>query len=119
MRGRFFATLKKVGNQVGIPLPEPHEMELLDTGRSNLLEQLTALRTEQGGAEPDLRRALAPLCQSAPVQHRHLLLRRIARSGKQDWQVLTVPGEVARYRRLLRRPATPRGNALSILTEDS
>lgn len=119
LRGRFFTTLKKVGNQVGISLPEPHEIELLETGRSNLLEQLIALRTEQGGAEPDLRRALAPLCKSVPAQHRHLLLRRIARLSKQDWQVLTVPGEVSRYRRLLRRPVAPHSNALLTLSEES
>lgn len=118
LRSRFFAALKKVGNQVGIPLPEPHEMELLDIGRSNLLEQLIALRTEQGGTEPDLRRALTPLRNSASAQHRHLLLRRIARLGKEGWQVLTCPGEVSRDRYFLRRPVTPRGNALSILTEE-
>ena len=118
LRSRFFAALKKVGNQVGIPLPEPHEMELLDIGRSNLLEQLIALRTEQGGAEPDLRRALTPLRNAAPARNRHLLLRRIARLGKEGWQVLTCPGEVSRDRYFLRRPVTPRGNALSILTEE-
>lgn len=119
LRGRFFVTLKKVGNQVGITLPEPHEMELLETGRSNLMEQLIALRTEHGGEEPDLRRALRHLCKSGPAKHRHLLLRRMARLSKQDWQVLTVPGEVARYRRLIRRPVVPHSNALLTLTEES
>lgn len=115
LRGRFFATLKRVGNQVGIALPEPHEMELLDTGRSNLLELLIALRDEQGGVEPDLRRVLSLLCKSATVQHRHLLLRRITRLGKQDWQLLTGPGEVTNHRRLLRRPPTPYAQALALL----
>lgn len=61
LRGRFFGELKRVGDIVGIPLPEPHEVELLELGRSNLLEQLVALRKQEGREELDIRRALVSL----------------------------------------------------------
>jgi len=47
LRGRFFGELKRAGDTVGIPMPEPHEVELLAPGRSNLLERLVALREER------------------------------------------------------------------------
>jgi len=65
LRGRFFGELKRAGDAVGIPLPEPHEVELLEPGRSNLLEQLVALREKEGRDELDLRLALISLSEKA------------------------------------------------------
>ncbi len=44
MRSRFFTELRRVGQAVGIALPEPHEIDLLDPARSNLVDRLIALR---------------------------------------------------------------------------
>lgn len=112
LRGRFFATLKKVGNQVGIPLPEPHEMELLETGRSNLLEQLTTLREQQGGREPDLRQELTLLMKPGVAQHQASLLRRIPRTSL---DLLVAEGELLNRAELLRRPQAPISASLADL----
>ncbi len=79
LRGRFFGELKRVGAAVGIPLPEPHEIDLLEPGRSNLLEQLVALREQAGGAAPDTRLALSGLCRPGLARRHPLLTRRTPR----------------------------------------
>jgi len=76
LRSRFFGELKRIGDAVGIALPEPHEVELLEPGRSNLLEQLLALREKEGREEPDVRLMLASLRKKGEAARRLALLRR-------------------------------------------
>lgn len=75
LRGRFFGELKRAGDAVGMALPEPHEVDLLEPGRSNLLEQLVALRTQAGRDEPDRRQALGRLRKKGQVVSRLWLVR--------------------------------------------
>jgi GTP-binding protein EngB required for normal cell division len=118
LRSRFFTELKRVGDLVGVPLPEPHEIELLDPGRSNLLEQLVALREREGNPEPDLRLILAPLAQPGEPQHRPLLLRRTERAPLlKALAVLSQPAEARNARHLLRRTEhAPLLKALGVLS---
>jgi len=104
LRTRFFAQLKQVGNQVGIALPEPHEVELLGNGQSHLLEKLAALRQKQGDAEPDAHQALACLRQSGVASQRLQLLRRAGRMDTHALTALLQPGKAAHKQHLLRRP---------------
>ena len=113
LRGRFFQELKRAGDAVGIALPEPQEMELLELGRGNLLEVLTTLREQRGEPEPDMRQALQALRQKTPEpQHRALLLRRMPRIRQ---PLLQDSGTPARRAQLLRRHRPPATPALAVL----
>lgn len=103
LRSRFFGELKRAGDSVGIPLPEPHEVELLELGRSNLLEQLIALREKEGRDEPDNRMVLASLCEVREAKHRPLLTRRLAHSLIDTLTMLREPGEASNRPLLIRR----------------
>lgn len=107
LRGRFFGELKRVGDTVGIPLPEPHEVELLEPGRSNLLERLVALREQEGRDEPDMRLALGRLREKGEAMHRPLLTRRLARKPLDTLAALGRQGQAAHRQMLLRRLTTP------------
>lgn len=115
LRSRFFAELKRAGDAVGIPLPEPHEVELLEPGRSNLFAQLVALREQSGDPEPDMRLALSALQKKGAAMHRPLLTRRQPRKFHDSLAALRRPGAAARRPALLRRPATPLHSALQLL----
>lgn len=115
LRGRFFGELKRTGDTVGIPLPEPHEVELLEPGRSNLLERLVALREQEGREEPDMRLALTSLREDGEATHRPRLTRRLARPTLDILTALRVPGEATHRPMLLRRPATSISHALKAL----
>jgi GTP-binding protein EngB required for normal cell division len=117
LRGRFFSELKRAGDAVGIPLPEPHEVELLEPGRSNLLERLVALREQSGGDEPDMRLALTDLREKGEAMHRPLLTRRLSRESHDTLAVLRGLGDAAHRPALLRRPATPISRALKLLQD--
>ena len=106
LRGRFFSELKRTGDAVGIPLPEPHEVELLEPGRSNLLERLVALREKDGREEPDMRQALSALRDKSKTAHHAPLLRRSLRSHTRNLSQLRQPNEAMQQPRLIRRPPT-------------
>ncbi|MDD2882847.1 MAG: SUMF1/EgtB/PvdO family nonheme iron enzyme [Rhodoferax sp.] len=53
LRQRFFGQLKSVGDTVGIALPEPAEIDLLDNEGVSLLELFIEQRTQQGQSAPD------------------------------------------------------------------
>jgi hypothetical protein len=116
LRTRFFAELKQVGDRVGVALPEPHEIDLLDEGRSNLLALLVALREKKGEEAPDMRAALIALRRAGEAQNRPLLVRRAPRDHRMALDVLRKPGDAAHRRRLLRQPERPLREALRILT---
>lgn len=115
LRSRFFRELKRAGDCVGIPLPEPHEVELLEPGRSNLLEQLVALREQEGREEPDMRLALGSLRKEGEAMHRPVLIRRQARAFVDALAALRQPGDAVHRLMLLRRSATPMRRALKLL----
>lgn len=115
LRGRFFGELKRAGDSVGIPLPEPHEMELLEPGHSNLLERLVALRRQESRDEPDARLLLAGLREPGEAVCRPLLTRRLPRQPLDTLTALRELGKAMRRPLLLRRPATPMSHALKPL----
>jgi GTP-binding protein EngB required for normal cell division len=144
LRGCFFGELKRAGDTVGIPLPEPHEVELLEPGRSNLLERLVALREQEGRKEPDIRLALtrlredgaathgplltrrlpreprailSALCGPGDATHRPLLTRRLPREPLDSLAALRRPGDAAHRPLLLRRPAKHMHRALKLLQD--
>jgi GTP-binding protein EngB required for normal cell division len=117
LRGRFFGELKRAGDTVGIPLPEPHEVELLEPGRSNLLERLVALREQAGREEPDMRLALTSLRKKGEVKNRPLLTRRFPRNALATLAALRGPGDATHRLVLLRRPTTPMSSALKQLQD--
>ncbi|CBL44888.1 Hypothetical protein HDN1F_13050 [gamma proteobacterium HdN1] len=79
LRGRFFGELKRAGDAVGIPLPEPHEIELLESGDSKLLDLLVSLREKEGCQEPDMRLALRDLRKRVVTERSAGLMRRLIR----------------------------------------
>jgi len=115
LRSRFFGELKRAGNAVGIPLPEPHEVELLNPGRSNLLEQLVLLREREGQPEPDIRLALSALRKGGEAAHRPRLIRREDRDIGAALVSLRRAGEATHWLKLLRREKPAIAEALKIL----
>ncbi len=114
LRSRFFSELKKVGDIVGIPLPEPHEVELLAAGRSNLLEQLATLREREGDEAPDLQLVLTCLRTAGEARQRTTLIRRSDSLGK-SLQLLQQLGEAAYWRQRLHHSNPISANALKSL----
>lgn len=117
LRGRFFCELKRAGDTVGIPLPEPHEVDLLEPGRSNLLEQLVALREKEGREEPDMRLVLKGLREVGEARNCQVLVRRVIPDAGKALATLRAPGEVTRRQLLVRRRLTSVSNALKLLQE--
>jgi GTP-binding protein EngB required for normal cell division len=76
---QFFNNLKRVGDKVGIALPEPDDIELLDGGCGNLLDMLIATRERLGGQIPDARQQLRALTQPDICSNQFRLLRQPSR----------------------------------------
>jgi hypothetical protein len=76
LRGQFFIQLKTIGDRVGIPLPEPAEIELIDIQGLDLLGLLRKEREQRGLKANDYR---------------------------QHWRVLTAKASPSNLPRLLRR----------------
>lgn len=114
LRTRFFAELKRVGHAVGMVLPEPHEVDLLEMERSNLLDALVALREQAQQPEPDVLQPLTVLRQKGPVRHRARLLRRAPQPHRASLAALMAPAEAIHRAYLLRR--TPRAREIELAT---
>ena len=64
LRHQFFSRLKTIGNHVGIPLPEPSELDLIDHAPGfDLLQALRQLREAEGKPLPDEPATLRELAQ--------------------------------------------------------
>ena len=64
LRHQFFSRLKTIGNHVGIPLPEPSELDLLDHAPGfDLLQALRQIREAEGKPLPDEPATLRELAQ--------------------------------------------------------
>jgi GTP-binding protein EngB required for normal cell division len=90
LQKRFFAQLKKVGDQVGIALPEPDELELLELKTVDLLGMLRKLREQSGKPEPDVPAALRALMTAEPATRVPQLLRRTSAQYLDVLQQLAV-----------------------------
>lgn len=79
LQGRFFTELKAIGDRVGIPLPEPDAISLLDLGSINLSGMLGQLAEEWGLSTREYDPALwSPFARDLPLANLALLLRRDA-----------------------------------------
>lgn len=91
-RGRFFSTLSEVGKTVGIALPEPEEMELIDIGGEPRLREVFAAVGEQvKKPAPIPPSVLAQLTTPCAVSSHATLLRRVKRSEIAPLTSLTQP----------------------------
>jgi len=63
LRHRFFGELKAIGDHVGIPLPEPSELDLLPEQGFDLLQTLRRQRETEGKAPPEEPASLRELAQ--------------------------------------------------------
>lgn len=63
LRHRFFGELKAIGDHVGIPLPEPSELDLLPEQGFDLLQALRRQREAEGKAPPEEPASLRELAQ--------------------------------------------------------
>lgn len=61
LRQRFFGELKAIGDAVDIALPEPSEIDLLETQGTELLKLLKKQREQEGRSAPDEPQALRDL----------------------------------------------------------
>ncbi len=103
LQRRFFAELKAIGAAVGMALPEPHELELIELAPSPLLELLIAAREQAGAQAPDTRLWLPGLRQPGVARRRGHLLRRQARNAADALVPLTEPAPARHLPQLLRR----------------
>ncbi len=118
LRNRFFTELAQIGQAVGVALPQPHEIDLIDIGgEPRLRAYLAALAQQPAGATPAsapasaaahasqiqaLHRALHVLRQPAAPTHAPGLLRR-QRLAPTALAALRQPATPTHAPRLLRR----------------
>lgn len=115
LRQRFFNELARVGKAVGVPLPEPKEIELMDIGGEPRLRALFAALAQAArpSQTPDdlaaqekqrhaLTKALAPMLAAGDLPARPSLLRRMA-APLSALAVLSLPTPARDINRLLRR----------------
>lgn len=81
LQNDFFTELKKIGEQVGIPMPEPSELELLDIRGVDLLGMLRELRKADGKAETDYSHLWRALTTVETPTNINRLLRRTANTS--------------------------------------
>lgn len=65
---RFFKTLKSIGDQVGITLPEPDELSFIDNTETNLSQLLSTLRETHGREKIDVSLIIHDLQAAYPIQ---------------------------------------------------
>ncbi len=76
LRSRFFTELAQAGKAVGVPLPEPHEIELIDIGgEPRMCAWFAKLVKKDDKKKAALQKSLAALCRDAEVREREKLLR--------------------------------------------
>ena len=75
LRNQFFKNLKAIGDKVGIPLPEPEELDLVDVQAVDLLALLRSAREARKQPTPDYRHCWAALAQTGQPPNRAHLLR--------------------------------------------
>lgn len=107
LRQTFFAQLKAIGARVGIALPEPSELDLLDLAPVDVLGLLREARAARGTAEPDYQRQWAALTVKGDCQNTARLLRRPLDAARVSG-LLAQPDPAANIPRLLRRPLDAR-----------
>ncbi len=102
LRQRFFKALKQIGDVVGIPLPEPEDIDLIDVEPVDLLALLRALRQQQGLTEADYSLYWRPLSLPEKPMHLDQILRRTSSRYIPQLSALTQGGETTRLHEMLR-----------------
>ncbi len=105
LQRRFFTELKKIGDRVGIPLPEPDAIDLITIGGIPLRERLQGLREREGLPQPAPLHTLQSLQEKGDARNRPKLIRRCHRQLKPDTVLASLrePCEATAVSRLLRK----------------
>lgn len=100
----FFTKLKQIGDVVGIPLPEPDAMSLLDLPTINLSDMLRELAEKQNINITEIDMAIwQPLTRDIPLTNLPTLLRRDMACNISIWEPLTQDLPLANLEKLLRQ----------------
>lgn len=114
----FFEQLKRIGDAVGIPLPEPHALDLLDLPEINLMAMLHDIARQQGVDVLEIDAATwLPLTRSLPLVNLPALLRCDPGLSPETWAPLTRPLPLVNLNELLRQQRQPYA-ALDTLQRD-
>jgi hypothetical protein len=105
VRQNFFALLKQLGTKVGIAMPEPDDIDMIDAHGVDLLPMLRSLREQSGGADPDYRHLWRALSVEAEPANLASLLRRTSSRHLPVLDLLSADGAHVDTGRLLRRRA--------------
>ena len=103
LRGQFFIQLKAIGDRVGIPLPEPDEIDLLDIQGFDLLGLLRKEREQRGLKSNDYRQHWRVLTTQATPSNLPNLLRRNPDYFMDSNSTLTQESAVQGVTQLLRQ----------------
>lgn len=114
LRNRFFIALKHIGDKVGIPLPEPHEIDLLSDGGVKLIDILIQMRMQQGTKEKDMRTLLHKLIQGCQATNTQSILRRRAMQHSERLSLFTRPKEIINFNELVRHSREKPNQMLSV-----
>ncbi|MEG2464374.1 MAG: hypothetical protein RSA87_04260, partial [Malacoplasma sp.] len=78
---KFFSKLKNIGNEVGIELPEPDELELLERSRVDIISLLKQVMENLDKTESTKSSTWDALIRPAKVENLDKLLRRIQKNS--------------------------------------
>ena len=116
LRQRFFAQLKQIGDTVGIPLPEPADIDLIDIGGFDLLGLLRQAREQRGDKENDYRQHWRILSTEGGLANVPQIVRRVAARHSAALQSLPGADHSVDSHHLLRRASMRHGAALQLLS---
>ncbi len=113
---KFFKLLKVIGDTVGIALPVPEEIDLLDIQSFDLLKLLLTVRPTDNRKTLDYRPTLQRLTTPAHVSNLNSLLRRTAAQYCSPALLsLTTPAVITKLPHLMRRTASHYRSEISVL----
>lgn len=101
LRQIFFKKLKQVGDEVGIPLPEPGDIELIDAQGVDLISMLRQINQQENIQEADYSHYWHPLSLPETPSHLAQLLRRTSSRYLPQLAVLKQGGDVTRLHEIL------------------
>ncbi|TYT74463.1 dynamin family protein [Desulfobotulus mexicanus] len=115
LSARFFRELKDVGDLVGIKMPEPSEMDLLEGEGIILLDMLLEIKKERGKKDRDMARFFLPLQADAESEEIPYMIHRRARTLQSTLKDTLPDGRIVYMEDLLQR----RGKSLQGIFKES
>ena len=115
----FFTKLKQIGDVVGIPLPEPDAISLLDLPAINLSDMLSELAEKQNIDITEIDAAIwQPLMRDIPLTNLPTLLRRDMDFNVSTWAPLTKDLPLANLNKVLRHDVNYNSKVWEPLTQE-